>query len=924
MAALHGAEEVTIGFSNPIHRGWLAGRAVVDARAIHVEDLASAEAEAEFPLGHGIAVRFGHRTAFATPLFREGTPVGVLFLRRREARRFSDKEIALLKTFADQAVIAIENVRLFKELQARNADLTRSLERQTATGEILRVISSSPTDLQPTFDAIARSAVRLCGALFGTLFQFDGELIHWVAQDNYTPDGLETMRSAFPRRLDDETVVGRAIGGQAPVHVPDFESAPGVPPLSRDMARAFGYRSVVSVPMLREGRAVGAISVARAEGPFSEHHIELLETFADQAVIAIENVHLFRELEARNRDLGEALERQTATAEILRAISQAQTDVQPVFEAIADSAMRLFGAWGVLVWRYDDGLVRLASARGGRPGSSEAILERWRTPTRPESDGLLGRTVDTRTIQHIVDVETDQSAPPALREMARERGWRSTVQVPMLRGDDVVGVIGVSRAQPGAFAPAEIALLQTFADQAVIAVENARLLNELQARTAELQRSVSQLTALGEVGQAVSSSLDLETVLNTIVSRAVQLSGLDGGTVFEYDEEAQGFVQRVAIGSARRVGRAVIRKGEGVVGRTAITLEPVQVPDIMVSGSYESRLRESLIESGVRALLAVPMLWEGRLLGGLAVNRNRPGEFPQETVDLLRTFATQSALAIQNARLFRQLEAKSPRWRSRTGTSRSSSPACRTSCARRSTPSSATREMLEEEAQDLGQEPLVPDLRKINAAGKHLLELINAVLDLSKIEAGKMDLYLETFAVADALRDEVASVVQPLAERNRQPAREARAPRTPASMRADLTKVRQALFNLLSNACKFTEGGVIALACAQEAAPDAATWLVFAVSDTGIGMTTEQIGRIFQEFSQADASTTRRYGGTGLGLALSRRLRRLMGGDITVESEVGRGSTFTMRDPRGRGRGGCRGAGAAPRRQATPALRPCS
>ena len=281
-------------------------------------------------------------------------------------------------------------------------------------------------------------------------------------------------------------------------------------------------------------------------------------------------------------------------------------------------------------------------------------------------------------------------------------------------------------------------------------------MTELQARTAQLQRSVGQLTALGEVGQAVSSSLDLETVLTTIVSRAVQLSGLDGGVVFEYDEATEEFEQRAstaqeALAEARR--RAPIHKGEGVVGRTAITREPVQVPDITQAGAYESRLRESLIESGIRALLAVPMLREGHLMGSLVVSRNSPGDFPPETVNLLRTFATQSALAIQNARLYRQLEAKS---REVEVASRHKSEFLANMSHELRTPLNAIigySEMLEEEAQDLGQEPLVPDLRKINAAGKHLLELINAVLDLSKIEAGKMDLYLETFSVADTVRD---------------------------------------------------------------------------------------------------------------------------------------------------------------------------
>ena len=307
--------------------------------------------------------------------------------------------------------------------------------------------------------------------------------------------------------------------------------------------------------MLRGSDAIGVITITRTRtGGFLPTEIALLQTFADQAVIAVENARLLTELEARNRDLTESLDRQTSTADILRVISEAGVDVQPVFEAIADSAMRLFGAWSVGVYRYDGELVNMAAARGGLPGSSESFMARRQVPGRPSEDTTIDRAVLTRTVQHVVDIETDSSWGPVVRRNARMRGWRSTVSVPMLRGGDAIGVIGVSRAQPGGFSPTEIGLLQTFADQAVIAVENARLLGELRARTAELTRSVGQLTALGEVGQAVSSSLDLETVLTTIVSRAVQLSGLDGGVVFEYDDVAEEFVHRAATEQARGAG----------------------------------------------------------------------------------------------------------------------------------------------------------------------------------------------------------------------------------------------------------------------------------------------------------------------------------------------------------------------------------
>jgi two-component system NtrC family sensor kinase len=364
-----------------------------------------------------------------------------------------------------------------------------------------------------------------------------------------------SIPSDFRIRLTRGSAATRAVIDRATVHIHDFAAEPEEEfPVGRELARRFGHRTMLAVPLLRERVPIGVICAFRLEvRPFPEQQIALLRTFADQAVIAIENVRLFTELKARNRDLTESLDRQTATAEILRVISQAQRDVQPVFEAIADSAIRLLEAWAAAVDRYDGELISMAAARGGLPGSADAARDRLRPPHRPTSPPE--QAVLTKRVHHVVDVETDPSCSSEFRGHAAQRGFRSFVAVPMLRSSDPLGIIVVSRAQSGGFSTTEIALLQTFADQAVIAVENARLLTELQARTADLTRSVGQLTALGEVGQAVSSSLDLETVLTTIVSRAVQLTELDGGVIFEYDEAAEEFAQRAATDQAGALPR---------------------------------------------------------------------------------------------------------------------------------------------------------------------------------------------------------------------------------------------------------------------------------------------------------------------------------------------------------------------------------
>jgi signal transduction histidine kinase len=454
-----------------------------------------------------------------------------------------------------------------------------------------------------------------------------------------------------------------------------------------------------------------------------------------------------------------------------------------------------------------------------------------------------------------------------------------------------IGVIGIRRTEVKPFSDRHIALLKTFADQAVIAIENSRLFQELQDRVEELQ-------ALGEVGQAVVSSLELERVLETIVAHAVPLSGTSAGAIYEYDESSQRFELRATHHLAAEVLQALRatppRLGEGTIGRAAATREPVQVPDVLVEGAYSGRLREVLLQAGVRALLSVPLLREERVLGGLTVLRGSPGEFPPAVVDLLRAFATQSALAIENARLFEELDVKS---RELEAASQHKSEFLANMSHELRTPLNAIigySEMLQEEAADLGEPAFVPDLRKINAAGKHLLALINDILDLSKIEAGKMDLYLETFDVGELIRD-VQAIVAPLVEKNAN-ALVVRADGDLGTMDADLMKVRQTLFNLLSNAAKFTERGTITLEARRETV-DGRDWLECVVSDTGIGMTPEQLGRLFQAFSQADASTRHKYGGTGLGLAISRRFCQLMGGDVTVESEYGKGSTFAMRLP---------------------------
>jgi signal transduction histidine kinase/DNA-binding response OmpR family regulator/HAMP domain-containing protein len=419
---------------------------------------------------------------------------------------------------------------------------------------------------------------------------------------------------------------------------------------------------------------------------------------------------------------------------------------------------------------------------------------------------------------------------------------------------------------------------------------------KVEERTEELSRSIAELRALGEVVQAVNSSLDLQQVLVTIVTHAVQLSQAKEGTIYELDEASGIFEPRANFGASDAMVEALresrIRIGDTTVGRCAQERVPVQMPDTMEGTG--SRLRDLLLHEGIRSVLAVPLLREDRAIGALVIRRREAGEFPLALVRLLQTFAAQSVLAIQNARLFKEVQEKSEQL---AAASQHKSQFLANMSHELRTPLNAiigVTEMLLEDARDLKRDDDVEALDRVLRAARHLLALINDILDLSKVEAGKMELYLESFPIAPLIED-VIKTMQPLAENNGNELA-VNCPGDVGTMHADQTRVRQALLNLASNATKFTERGKITISV-RRAAENSGAWITMAVTDTGIGMTPEQVGRLFQEFVQADASTTRKYGGTGLGLAISRRFCQMMGGDITVESEVGRGSTFTIRLP---------------------------
>ena len=869
---------------HPVGRENAHGRLLAGEPVVHIPDVAEDEAyRSGDPTRRTLVEVGGGRTLLAVALRKDDVFLGDFVIYRKEVRPYSDKQIALLQNFAAQAVVAMENARLLDELRQRTDDLQESLEYQTAISDVLKVISQSTFDLEPVLQTVLDTAIRLCGNTQGLIFRREEDGVYRLAvRSEVEPEylGLEARQAIRP---GPDTLVGRTVLACRPVQIVDAMADADYP--LKEEARVGQLRTMLGVPLLREGIPIGVICTARTYvGPFSEKQIALVTTFADQAVIAMENARLITELRERTDDLQESLEYQTAISDVLKVISQSGGELGPVLDTLVQTAARICEADKGVIMRPRDGVYHMAATFGWTAEFHEFLA---RNPTTPGRGTLTGRTALERRVVHVEDAAND---PEYTWQEARQvDDVRTGLGVPLFREDSVIGVFALWRSRVELFTGKQIALVSTFADQAVIAIENARLFNELRERTTELGRSVEELKMLGEVGQAVSSTLDLRAVLSAILTASLGVTWANAGAVFRYSRAERAFRLVEAVGLEEAIAGSVrdlsIAEAETAMREATVRREPIQLSELAERPS--APLRDVTLAAGFHSALIVPLVGAERVFGAITLMRREAGEFPPETVRLMQTLASQSVLAIQNARLFREIAEKSEQL---ALASQHKSQFLANMSHELRTPLNAILgygELLIDGIYGALPEKAQGVLERVQNNGQHLLALINDVLDLAKIEAGQLTLALDDYNLPELVRG-VVTATEPLAA--------AKGLRLTAMLQdgmpmahGDARRVSQVLLNLVGNAIKFTDHGEVEISATAEGRQ-----FVLTVRDTGPGIADADQERIFGEFQQIDNTNTRKQGGTGLGLAISKRMIEMQGGMISVESVLGLGSTFRV------------------------------
>ena len=585
----------------------------------------------------------GARTHLSVPMLKDGELVGSISMYRQEVRPFTDKQIELVQNFAAQAVIAIENTRLLSELR-------ESLQQQTATADVLKVISRSTFDLQTVLDTLVESAAKLCDADKAYIFQLQSGIYQFAANYGFSPELLEFAKQnpIVPGR---GTITGRVALEGKTVHVPDVLADPEF--TGHGYQSRGNFRTTLGVPLMREGKTIGVFFLARSPvKPFTNKQIELVETFADQAVIAIENARLFDEVQARTRDLSESLEQQTATADVLKVISSSPGDLEPVFQAILGSATQICQAGFGTLNLYEDGAYRSVALHNPPP----QFAKRLGDVIHPHPDSGLAHVARTKQIAHIEDIRTQKpylDGNEAVVGLADLGGARTLLIVPLLKESDLLGTISIYRQEVLAFDDKQIELVKNFAAQAVIAIENTRLLHEL-------RESLQQQTATSDVLKVISrSTFDLQTVLNTLVESAARVCEADTGIIRRRDGDT--YPLAATFGLTQQQSEHFSSYSEmpdrgSLFGRAILENRTIHVPDILADPEYNRPHLQEFVR--VRAALGVPLVREGTVIGVFTLQRKEPRPFTEKQIELVTIFADQAVIAIENVRLFKSVEAR--------------------------------------------------------------------------------------------------------------------------------------------------------------------------------------------------------------------------------------------------------------------------
>src|SRR3954453_21889741 len=627
-------------------RGSVLGRAVLEGKTVQVVDV---KADTEYRNVEQ-RMRGDYRTVLGVPLMREGVSIGIIMLTRKTVRRFTDKQIELVTTFADQAVIAIENVRLFDEVQVKTRDLQEALTSQTVSANILKVIASSPTDVGPVLKAIVESACELCEAYDAVLRLKDGDDL--CVSAHYGPIPISRQRW----RIGRSWTAGRSVLDRRAIQVSDMLSSEGDEfPEGREHGLLISARlqrrprTILSVPLLREGESIGAITLRRTEvHRFSENQISLLRTFADQAVIAIGNVRLFDEVQAKSRDLQEALTYQTGSANILKVIASSPTDVDPVLNAIAESACELCDAYDAVV------VLKRGEELSAEAHYGDVPLNRTRW--LDDRSTISGRAIADRVPIHIHDVSTAGSDLATAKQMSLRDGGRTVLGVPLLREGESIGAIVLRRTEVQPFTDKQIALLQTFADQAVIAIGNVRLFEEVQAKTRDLAEALTFQTGSSNILSVIASSpTDVGPVLRAIVESACELCDAYDAVIALKDGNE--LVLRAHHGPIAMNRERWPNHRTSLSGRAIADRAPVHLRDVLSDEGAEFPIGQEMSRlDGVRSMLSVPMIRDGNAIGTIVLRRIEVNPFNDKQVELLQTFADQAVIAIHNVRLFNETE----------------------------------------------------------------------------------------------------------------------------------------------------------------------------------------------------------------------------------------------------------------------------